>query len=95
MPFKKGQPRSETAGRKAGTPNRDVSAIRDRFQQLIDSYSIDEMVADLKMIEKPETRLNILTGLAEYVIPKLARTELDAGENSKVKFSISINRAGS
>jgi len=32
--------------------------------------------------------------LIELFRPKLARTEIDAGENAKVKFTVSVTRAG-
>ena len=65
----------KTGGRQKGTGNKDVAPIREKFQQLLDNYSIEEMTKDLKQLE-PNDRLKIITGLAEFVVPKLQRTDL-------------------
>lgn len=69
-------------GKPKGAKNKVTQNIRDKFEQLLDGVGIDQMVADLKSIEKPEARLNIIMGLAEYIVPKLARTNVthEAGE---------------
>lgn len=72
MPFKKGKPK--TGGKKKGTPNKATSSVRDKFAQLLEGYSIELMSKDLKSIE-PAERLRIVTGLAEFIVPKLQRSE--------------------
>lgn len=76
----------KTGGREKGTPNKDVAPIREKFNQLLEAYSIEQMKADLMSIERPEERLKILAGIAEFAIPKLARSE--------VKQEIEIKEAG-
>lgn len=66
-------------GRPKGSKNRDIAPIREKFDQLISSYTVEEMVADLRTLE-PVQRLQIIAGLAEYVIPKLARTTVETDE---------------
>lgn len=63
-------------GRPAGSQNKDVAPIREKFNQLLESYTTEQMVADLMAIERPEERLKILAGLAEFITPKLARSEV-------------------
>jgi hypothetical protein len=40
----------------------------------MDSYDEDMMIADLESL-KPPDRLKIMTGLLEYVLPKLNKTD--------------------
>ena len=65
----------KTGGRSKGTPNKDNRATKEKFQQLLDGYSIQEMIKDLKSLE-PKERLQIISGLGEYILPKLARQEV-------------------
>ena len=63
-------------GRKPGTANKATQTVRDKFAQLLDGYSLEQMQADLLAIDSPKERLSILAGLAEFVTPKLSRTAL-------------------
>lgn len=78
----------KTGGRTKGTSNREVAPIREKFQQLLDGYGIDQMLTDLMSIEKPEQRLSIVAGLAEYVIPKLARTEVKNEDGNTITLKV-------
>jgi len=64
-------------GRKPGTANKATQTVRDKFAQLLDGYSLEQMQADLLAIDSPKERLSILAGLAEFVTPKLSRTALN------------------
>ncbi|MGI4735048.1 MAG: hypothetical protein ACRYG7_07710 [Janthinobacterium lividum] len=77
MGFEKGKS-GNPAGRKPGTTNAATHAVGDRFAQLLDGYSLEEMRTDLKAIKDPKDRLHIIIGLAEFVTPKLNRTDLQA-----------------
>lgn len=79
--FVKGQPK--TGGKKKGTPNKVTATIRDKFQQLLDGYSIEQMVKDLQEIESPKDRMMIISNLSEFLVPKLSRAE--------VKNEVTIN----
>jgi hypothetical protein len=71
-------------GRPQGSVNKDVAPLREKFQQLLDGYSIEKMLDDLDSLE-PQERLRVVTGLAEYLVPKLARTEVkQEGDNTLV-----------
>ena len=63
-------------GRKPGAANKATQTVRDKFAQLLDGYSLEQMQADLLAIDSPKERLSILAGLAEFVTPKLSRTAL-------------------
>jgi len=62
-------------GSRKGVGNKNITPIREKFQQLLDGYTIELMLKDLKSLEAGE-RLRIVTGLSEYIIPKLNRTEV-------------------
>ena len=76
----KGSPK--VGGRVKGTPNKVTAPIREKFQQLLDEYGIDEMVKDLRALP-PKDRMTIIAALAEYIVPKLARTEIQAAVETK------------
>lgn len=69
-------------GSRKGKGNKDLKEPREKFQQLLDGYSIDQMKADLMNL-KPQERLSIIMGLAEFIVPKLARTEIQAAVEKK------------
>ena len=76
----KGSPK--VGGRVKGRPNKVTAPIREKFQQLLDEYGIDEMVKDLRALP-PKDRMTIIAALAEYIVPKLARTEIQAAVETK------------
>lgn len=76
----KGSPK--VGGRVKGTPNKVTAPIREKFEQLLDQYGIDQMVKDLRALS-PKDRMTIILGLAEYIVPKLARTEIQAAVETK------------
>jgi hypothetical protein len=61
-------------GRPKGSRNKTSAEVREKFQQLVDSYSLSQMKADLMELE-PAERLRIMTGLLDFFIPKLNRTD--------------------
>jgi hypothetical protein len=71
--FEKGH--TKATGRPKGAINKSTATIREKVQQLLDQYSIDKMVKDINSLE-PKERLQILSGLLEFSIPKLARSEV-------------------
>ena len=90
MPFKKGK--TKTGGKTKGTPNKATSSVRDKFAQLLEGYSIELMTKDLKSVE-PVERLRIVTGLAEFIIPKMNRTEVKNEDGNEI--TIRVVRDGS
>jgi hypothetical protein len=61
-------------GRPKGSRNKTSAEVREKFQQLVDSYSLSQMKADLMELE-PGERLRVMTGLLDFFIPKLNRTD--------------------
>lgn len=71
-------------GSRKGSGNKAVAPIREKFQMLLDGYSIESMLKDLKSLE-PAERLKIISGLSEFLVPKLQRTEVkNEGDNTVV-----------
>ncbi len=71
-------------GRPKGIVNKDIAPLREKFQQLLDGYGIELMLKDLKALE-PAERLRIVTGLSEFIIPKLQRSDVTAKVETEVK----------
>ena len=63
-------------GRPKGVANKVTISIRDKFQQLLDGYSIEQMVKDLQEIDNPKDRMMIISNLSEFLVPKLSRAEV-------------------
>jgi len=64
------------AGRKPGTPNKDVALAREAIAKFVDNNTerlqgwLDDIAKD-----SPEKAFNCVRDLIEYHVPKLARTE--------------------
>lgn len=67
-------PGCNSNGRPKGSKNKATSAVREKFQQLVDSYSLEQMKLDLMELD-PGERLRIMSGLLDFFIPKLNRTD--------------------
>ncbi|MCB2218975.1 MAG: hypothetical protein KQI35_01180 [Bacteroidetes bacterium] len=67
-------PGCSSNGRPKGSKNKATGAIREKFQQLVDSYSLEQMKLDLMELD-PGERLRIMSGLLDFFIPKLNRTD--------------------
>jgi hypothetical protein len=89
MPFQKGH--IKTGGKVKGTPNKDTSEIKLAFKQLIEN-NLDNLTAWLEQVaeDNPDKALKIIHDLAEYVLPKLARTDLTSSDDS-MKPQVNIN----
>lgn len=86
MPFRKGQPRPANAGRRPGSANKVTRDFRESLARLLNASNLDEMFADVPS----EKRLELLGKLAEYVMPKLERTELTGADGKELKASVTI-----
>lgn len=89
MPFKKGK--QKTGGKKKGVPNKVTSDIKEAYRLLIES-NIPNLSKWLDRIaeKNPERAITILSDLSEYVIPKLARTELTGEDGDEIKVKTII-----
>lgn len=63
-------------GRKKGTPNKKTKEIKEAFELIVDNNlnNIDEWIKNIAD-DNPEKAINIILKFAEYVLPKLNKTE--------------------
>ncbi len=63
-------------GRKKGTPNKTTKEIKEAFEVIVDNNlnNIDEWIKKLAD-NNPEKAINVILKFAEYVLPKLNKTE--------------------
>jgi len=69
-------------GRPKGTPNRITGQLRDAITEFIEG-NFNEVVLYWRKLE-PKDKLNFYRDLLQYVVPKLASTEIKTNE----KFSL-------
>ena len=85
-------------GRPKGTKNKNTQQIREAYQ-LLTEQNLDNMNRWLQQTahEDPAKAMDLMLKLSEYIIPKLARTELtgndgeDLFKNIKFEFGPNIN----
>jgi hypothetical protein len=86
----KGSPK--TGGRKAGTPNKATGAARLAFAQFVDNNAdkLQQWLDDIATDEKlgPKVAFECLMQVAEFHVPKLARTEHVGENNGPIKYEI-------
>ena len=98
MGFKGGDHNINRAGKKPGTKNKTTKAVREAYQKLTED-NLDNMSVWLAQVaaENPEKAMDLMLRLSEYIIPKLARTELtgtdgeDLFKNVKFEFGPDVN----
>lgn len=98
MAFKGGDENINRAGRTPGIPNKTTKQIREAYQKLTED-NLDRMSIWITQVasEDPAKALDIMIRLSEYIIPKLARTEVtgndgeDLFKNIKFQFGPDIN----
>ena len=71
--------RKKTGGRVAGVPNKSTALAREAIAKFVDgnSHKLQEWLDDIAMNEKlgPKVAFDCFMQVAEYHVPKLARTE--------------------
>jgi hypothetical protein len=74
MAFAKGH--EKKGGRQKGTPNKNTNKIREAFTKLVED-NLENMTLWLTDVasESPKEALDIISKMAEYTTPKLARVE--------------------
>ena len=86
------------AGRKPGTKNKTTKHIREAYQKLTED-NLDNMSIWISQIasEDPAKAMDTMIKLSEYILPKLARTEMtgadgdDLFKNIKFEFGPDVN----
>lgn len=73
-------------GRPVGTKNKNTQAIRNAYQNLVE-MNLENMSLWIQQVaaDSPEKAVDLMIKLSEYVIPKLARTEV-TGANGEDLF---------
>ncbi len=61
-------------GRPKGSGNKKLNVVKEKFQQLLDGYPVQQMQADL-MEMKPGERLRLIVDMADFFMPKLNRVD--------------------
>lgn len=87
MPFEKGKS-GNPKGRNKGAENKVTTEIKEAYKMLIEA-NIPNLTLWLERVAKdnPEAALKYLASLSEYVVPKLARTEIDGKiQTAIIKF---------
>lgn len=74
MPFEKGKS-GNPAGRIKGAPTKETARFKEALNELLESQA-DKMVLWLEEIDNPKQRFDVIKDLAEYIHPKLARTDI-------------------
>jgi len=77
--FKGGDENINREGRPKGSPNKTTKEIRDSFQMFVEGQQDQFQDWIARVAEKnPAKAIELVTNLAEYILPKLSRTELKA-----------------
>ena len=94
----KPMPPNAGKGRPKGIPNKSTATVREAIATLLERNA-DKMDEWLQMVAygddslgikpAPDKALDIMQKMAEYHIPKLARTEVTGAEGGDVKIAVS------
>jgi hypothetical protein len=81
-------------GRKAGTPNKTTTEIREAFSLLIEN-NLSKLQEDLNGLE-PKERVKLLLEMSQFVVPKLRSIDLksDIEETITIDFNESLGWSG-
>ena len=97
MPYQPGESGNPN-GRPKGSLNKNTKHIREAYQKLTE-HNLDNMSIWISQVasEDPAKAMDIMIRLSEYILPKLARTELtgndgnDLFKNIKFEFGPDVN----
>ena len=78
--------RQKTGGRKAQTPNRTTTEMRNIFNSLL-SNNLDGIEADLEKLD-PLQRITMILKISEFVLPKLQSTQMEIATTNKPRTVI-------
>lgn len=69
----------KTGGRKKGTPNKSTEVAREAIGKLVDENVVkfSGWIEEIYKEKGAEAAMNAVTGLIEYHVPKLSRSELN------------------
>jgi hypothetical protein len=93
MESKVEQTRKKTGGRSAGTPNRSTALAREAIAKFVDgnSHKLQEWLDEIATNEKlgPKVAFDCFMQVAEYHVPKLARTEHTGSDDKPIRYVVS------
>ena len=93
MESKVEQTRKKTGGRSVGTPNKSTAVAREAIARFVDgnSHKLQEWLDEIAMNEKlgPKVAFDCFMQVAEYHVPKLARTEHTGSEDKPIRYVVS------
>tara|TARA_R110001632_G_scaffold45587_1_gene115971 strand:+ start:49 stop:366 length:318 start_codon:yes stop_codon:yes gene_type:complete len=91
MAFKGGDENINRAGKKPGTQNKTTKRVREAYQNLVE-MNLDKMSIWISQIasEDPAKAMDTMIKLSEYIIPKLARTEVTGNEGEDLFKNIAF-----
>ncbi|RIV19734.1 hypothetical protein DYU11_22660 [Fibrisoma montanum] len=91
MPFEKGKPRPTAAGRKEGTPNKATEVHRAFWQDIVNQQA-GRITTALNAVYKEDKAefLKIVMSMTEFVMPKLARTEITGAKGERIKVTLDL-----
>jgi hypothetical protein len=97
MAFEKGDKRINRAGRPVGALNRSTEQMKLNMARAANG-TLNHLSEDLEKIRKtdPERAIELALKVMEYIMPKLARTEVKAEIEQKIQqITVNINQTGS
>ena len=80
-------------GRPKGSGNKKLNVVKEKFQQLLDGYPVQQMQADLMEMEAGE-RLRLIVAMADFFMPKLNRVDNSLSIGSDTIIVLPVAPAG-
>lgn len=74
------------AGRPVGSTNKTTNVIREKVLAFLDK-NIDQIQDDFKSIKNPEDRLDFVSKLLPYAVPKLQNTQITQEGDIHIKVT--------
>ena len=78
-------------GRPAGVPNKVTGNVREAYQNLVE-MNLDNMTQWLGDVatDNPDRAMTLMLQLSEYIIPKMARTEITGKDGADIIKDVSF-----
>lgn len=80
---------NKLGGRQKGIPNKDTSRFKEALNELFEKNA-DNMIGWLEQIDEPKERFDILNKFAEFIFPKLQRTEMTGADGGAIEHKHNV-----